>query len=282
MTRLRYCAPLLAALLCTACSLHRVDAPTRDQARSPAPTPKPKPAAPAVPKQHSISKADAALLMQAQARYKEAVGRIPAWEEARDLGVQLSAAEQAARSGDGAAVRSLCSEILSRSTAALDVNDLLLAELELQKLQIYTGLSDAQLARMRTAEVALASRQGRRAYLLLSALTRELANATQRYVVAAGDSLWIISGRAEVYGNPYLWPLIWQANLDSLSNPNQLRAGQRLKIRSNPTVEEVVQALDTAHRYAGTRVRIGEVRDAPPESGADPRPNGLDIQHDQL
>ncbi|TJY62336.1 LysM peptidoglycan-binding domain-containing protein [Sinimarinibacterium sp. CAU 1509] len=117
---------------------------------------------------------------------------------------------------------------------------------------------------MHTAEVALASRQGRRAYLLLSALTRELATATQRYVVAAGDSLWIISGRPEVYGNPYLWPLIWQANLDSLSDPNQLRAGQRLKIRSNPTVAEVVQALDTAHQYAGTRVRIGEVQDASP------------------
>jgi nucleoid-associated protein YgaU len=265
MNRLRDCVPLLTALLCSACSLHRIDPPARTpqsppRALQPAQTP---PVRTPSPQLH-IGQADAALLAQTRARYNEARSRIAAWEEAGELGVQLDAAEQAARGGDAPALRSLCAEILRRSTAALDVNDLLLAQLELQKLQTYTGLSDAQLARMRTAEVALAKRQGRRAYLLLSALTRELANATRRYVVAAGDSLWIISGRPEVYGNPYLWPLIWQANLDSLSDPNQLRAGQRLKIRSNPTVEEVVQALDTAHHYAGTRVRIGEVRDAAP------------------
>ncbi len=262
MNGLRHCIPLSAALLCSACSLHRIDAPppraTPPSVSKPATTPPP-PRTPAAPR---VGNADAALLAQTRARYSEARNRIQAWDEAHELGVQLGAAEQAARNGDGAAVRSLCAEILRRSNAALDINDRTLAQLELQKLQTYTGMSDAQLARMRTAEVALASGQGRRAYGLLSALTRELATATQRYVVAAGDSLWIISGRPEVYGNPYLWPLVWQANLDSLSDPNQLRAGQRLKIRSNPTVAEVVQAIDTAHRYRGTRVHIGPVQDA--------------------
>lgn len=146
--------------------------------------------------------------------------------------------------------------------AAAYAQTLLRAQLELQKVQTYTGLSDAQLDRLRTAEVALATGQGDRALAMLRALNDELAKATQRYVVAAGDSLWIISGRPEVYGNPYLWPLIWDANLDSLADPDRLRAGQRLRIRTNPTIDEVVQAVARARHYRSPTIRIGEVREA--------------------
>lgn len=270
----RFVATLsVAAALLSACGLHRIAPPAQ---RNPAPPPA-APSRASQPLQHptlhaardpstrlALAPADAALLERARSRYAEASQAWNDWPEKDDTRTLLGAADSAARSGDAAGVRSLSSQVLRRAEDALDVAYLLRADLELQKLQTYTGLSDAQLERMRAAEVALAGRQGRRAWELLNALNRELAEATKRYVVAAGDSLWIISGRPEVYGNPYLWPLIWDANIDAIKDPNQLRAGQRLKIRSNPTIDEVVRAVDTARSYRSATVRIGEVREAPP------------------
>lgn len=273
----RFVATLsVAAALLTACGLQRIPPPaqrstlpppTLTPARQPAAPPSPPPTLQAqrhTPVAPALASADAALLDHARSRFAEASQAWSAWPERVDTRTLLGAADSAARSGDAAGVRSLASEVLRRAEDALDVHFLLRADLELQKLQTYTGLSDEQLERMRVAEVALASRHGRRAWNLLNALNRELAEATKRYVVAAGDSLWIISGRPEVYGNPYLWPLIWDANLDAIKDPNQLRAGQRLKIRGNPTIDEVVRAVDTARSYRSATVRIGEVREAPP------------------
>lgn len=257
-----------AAIFLTACGLQRFppkERPSRPQLVQPAParsmTPTAMPtAAPAT----SLPAADAAVLVQARSRYAEARSLIADWPDAAELQTLLAAAEGAARSGDAAGVRGLAGDVLRRSTDALELHDQLRAGIELQKVQTYTGLSDAQLERLRIAEVVLASRQGRQAWELLSALSRELAEATRRYVVAAGDSLWIISGRPEVYGNPYLWPLIWDANLDAIRNPDMLRAGQRLKIRTNPRIDEVVRAIETARSYRSPSVRIGEVREATP------------------
>lgn len=266
----RYVATLsVAAALLSACGLHRIPPPAQRDAAPPAPVPlraRPHavPPSPRAPAAIALAPADTALLDRARSRFAEASQAWRDWPERGDTQTLLGAAESAARGGDAAGLRSLSSQVLRRADDALDVAYLLRADVELQKLQTYTGLSDAQLERMRVAEVALASRQGRRAWELLNALNRELAQATKRYVVAAGDSLWIISGRPEVYGNPYLWPLIWDANVDVIRDPNQLRAGQRLKIRSNPTIDEVVRAVDTARSYRNATVRIGEVREATP------------------
>lgn len=257
-----------AALLLSACGLHRIPPPAQRGAAALQPpvtaTPRTLAPAPAAALPAALPAADTGLLAEARGRYTEAVATWSDWPERTQTQTLLAAAESAARSGDGRGTRALAAQVLQRANDALDVAYLLRADVELQKLQTYTGMSDAQLERMRAAELALASREGRRAWALLNALTRELAQATQRYVVAAGDSLWIISGRPEVYGNPYLWPLIWDANVDVIQDPNRLRAGQRLKIRSNPTIAEVVRAVETARSYRGTTVRIGEVREAAP------------------
>ncbi|HUP92609.1 MAG TPA: hypothetical protein VM074_10215 [Solimonas sp.] len=175
-----------------------------------------------------------------------------------DLEPLLAQARQAAAEGNARRAQQLSAEVVSRSTLALDARYAALAELELQKAQTYTGLSDAQLATVRQAEVAMARGYGRQAHASLVALNRELAQASQRYVVAAGDSLWIISGRPAVYGNPQLWPLIWEANLDTVPDPNRLRSGLKLKIRANPTIDEVVQAIERSRSAA--RITIGPVR----------------------
>ena len=45
-------------------------------------------------------------------------------------------------------------------------------------------------------------------------------------------------------------------------NPNRLRAGQKIRIRPSPSVDEVVQAIQTARQYP-SRVRIGAVKTLP-------------------
>ncbi len=266
-------ATLAALLALSGCGLHRIDGPTRpadDRVRlermphAPQPTPAPSMARPTAPppRTPALSAIDRDLLARAQQDYERASQTIPQWPDAAELGRLLTMARNAATAGDAVTARRLATTVLNRSGAALDVQFRLMAEVELQKSQTYTGLSNAQIERQRRAELLLTAGRGREAHELLSRLNHELAEATKRYVVAAGDSLWIISGRPEIYGNPWLWPLIWEANLDRLDDPQKLFAGQRLKIRSNPTIDDVVKALDTAHRYATPRVRIGEIREA--------------------
>jgi LysM repeat protein len=48
------------------------------------------------------------------------------------------------------------------------------------------------------------------------------------YTVKKGDSLWRIAGR--VYGNPFKWPRIYQANKEKIKTPNKIYPGQVLKI----------------------------------------------------
>jgi nucleoid-associated protein YgaU len=97
----------------------------------------------------------------------------------------------------------------------------------------------------------------------LKALRREASRKTRAYTVKPGDTLSEIAEREEVYGNSLLWPLIWQANRKAIPDPNRLRAGQKLRIRVSPTVEEVVEAIGIARRNTG-KLSIGEVLEVLP------------------
>ena len=133
------------------------------------------------------------------------------------------------------------------------------AERLLREIQRYTGLSDEQLAQLRTAEVAMLRGEYRSATQRLEFLQQRLADSFKAYKVVSGDSLWRIAGRDSVYGNPELWPLIWHANSDELKSPHQLLAGQLLKIRPNPTISEVVSAVDEARNGLKQQVEIGPI-----------------------
>jgi len=50
------------------------------------------------------------------------------------------------------------------------------------------------------------------------------------YTVKKGESLWDIAGYPEIYGNPLLWPRIYEANRDKIKNPNLIYPGQVLVI----------------------------------------------------
>lgn len=44
------------------------------------------------------------------------------------------------------------------------------------------------------------------------------------------DCLWNISGKETIYGDPMLWPKIWQANKGIVRNPDIIHPGDELKI----------------------------------------------------
>jgi len=51
---------------------------------------------------------------------------------------------------------------------------------------------------------------------------------TQWYEVKKGDTLWKIA--KEVYGDGSLYPEIFKANQDTLSDPDKIKIGQKLRI----------------------------------------------------
>lgn len=145
-----------------------------------------------------------------------------------------------------------------------DVPYLQRAQAELQKSYQYTGLNDAQIAQQKNAESLLVLGSGQAAYQALLQLNDQLKNGVKPYAIKRGDNLWIISARPEIYGNPWLWPLIWQNNLQVIPDPNRLSAGQQLKIRPNPTIDEVVEAVNYARERAKTSdTHVGEVKEQP-------------------
>ncbi len=57
------------------------------------------------------------------------------------------------------------------------------------------------------------------------------------YSVVKGDHLWGIAKKSEHYGNPFAWPVIYQANRDQIKNPDLIYPNQSFKI-PNLTEEE--------------------------------------------
>lgn len=138
------------------------------------------------------------------------------------------------------------------------------AQEALQQSYQFTGLTDAQLAQQKSAEALLVRGDSAAALRALQRLNQELRGGSKAYVVQSGDTLWVISGRPEIYGNPLLWPLIWQSNLQALPNPDRVSAGQTLRIRPNPTIQDVVDAVTYAREQRQrSQTRIGEIHEAP-------------------
>ncbi|MCG8433031.1 MAG: LysM peptidoglycan-binding domain-containing protein [Gammaproteobacteria bacterium] len=119
----------------------------------------------------------------------------------------------------------------------------------LDEVRGFSGLNADQQARLSAAEAAIANNEGRRAHDILSALVAELRAAKMTYSVMRGDSLWGISGKSEVYGDPYQWPLIYKANASQIRDADLIYPGQKFEIDKNPSSG----ARDAAINHARNR-----------------------------
>ncbi|MES2489822.1 MAG: LysM peptidoglycan-binding domain-containing protein [Pseudomonadota bacterium] len=249
----------LTALLLSACNPAMRITPRSPVANN---TSAPLPRMAIKPSALTLSAEARAALKLATARVADAKKGQPKFADADSL---LAQARAAAEQGNSANVISLSKQALARADLVMLGQYQGRAKALVQELNGTTGLSDTQLARVKTAETALSNNQPREAYEIASRLSDELKNKVKSHKVNSGESLWTISARDDIYANPWLWPLIWQANRESLKNPGSVRAGQTLKIRANPTVDEVVNAVNYAHQNSGTRISIGEVKEVAPE-----------------
>lgn len=62
------------------------------------------------------------------------------------------------------------------------------------------------------------------------------------YTVKRGETLPQIASRADIYDDPYLWPLIYRANRDQIRDPRRIWPGQYLKIPRNSSRDEMAEA----------------------------------------
>jgi len=75
------------------------------------------------------------------------------------------------------------------------------------------------------------------------------AGRVSSYSVVRGDNLWNISGKDEVYADPYQWPLIYKTNRDKIQDADLIHPGQVLDIDQNASASEI----DAAVNHAKTR-----------------------------
>jgi len=75
------------------------------------------------------------------------------------------------------------------------------------------------------------------------------AGGVSSYSVVRGDNLWSISGKDDVYADPYQWPLIYKTNRDKIQDADLIYPGQVLDIDQNASASEI----DAAVNHAKTR-----------------------------
>ncbi len=73
------------------------------------------------------------------------------------------------------------------------------------------------------------------------------ASETIEHLVRPGETLWSIAAQERIYGDPYLWPVIYKFNRDQIQDPRLIYPQQRLQI---PTEVEA-EARRMARSQAG-------------------------------
>ncbi len=76
------------------------------------------------------------------------------------------------------------------------------------------------------AAAAIAALQGSQEQVVEQQPAQEESPYMGGYLVVSGDSLWGISSQDTIYGDPYLWPLIYKANSGQIKDADLIYPGQ--------------------------------------------------------
>jgi len=118
--------------------------------------------------------------------------------------------------------------------------------------------------------IQLANQARRQAENALRQKQAEMAKAEQpappapahdSYTVISGDTLWGISGRSEIYGNPYQWPLIYKANRSQIQDADLIFPGQNLMIQRDASAADVDAAVNHARTRGAWSIGVVEASD---------------------
>lgn len=69
------------------------------------------------------------------------------------------------------------------------------------------------------------------------------------YTIRKGDTLWGIAKKPDVYGDPWLWPLLWEENLELIRDPERILPGRSLEVLENVPKTRAALARRFASRY---------------------------------
>ncbi|HED12183.1 MAG TPA: LysM peptidoglycan-binding domain-containing protein [Gammaproteobacteria bacterium] len=81
------------------------------------------------------------------------------------------------------------------------------------------------------------------------------------YVVTKGDCLWCISGKNDIYGDPYDWPLLYKRNADQIKDADLIYPGQELKVQRGVSDAAIQQAQDHAKTRGAWTLGVTEESD---------------------
>lgn len=143
--------------------------------------------------------------------------------EWRDTGKLIEDAEAKLAAGDEAAALALANEAMAQANAAID----------------QANAENKKFLNSMVAEPVAAS----------ASSTSGKAGRVSSYSVVRGDNLWSISGKDEVYADPYQWPLIYKTNRDKIKDADLIYPGQVFDIDQNASASEI----DAAVNHAKTR-----------------------------
>lgn len=99
----------------------------------------------------------------------------------------------------------------------------------------------ARLAKAKAEALALARKEAAEAERKKVKPQKELV-LVSRYTVKRGESLPLVASHPEVYGDRSLWPLIYRANRDQISDPRHIWPGQVLRIPRSVGRDDIAEA----------------------------------------
>jgi len=106
------------------------------------------------------------------------------------------------------------------------------------------------------------------------------------YTVRKKDNLWRIAERADVYGDPLLWPVLYKANQPRIKNPDVIQAGWVLTVPRAGDLKKIAQKnYKAARKKSVKRKKRGTPVPAPrdyrkdvkPRAKATPRPDKIKV-----
>ena len=151
--------------------------------------------------------------------------------EWRDTGKIIGSAEKALAAGNEAEAKALANKALKQAENAI-------AQQKTENKKFMDGMSDSDRAALAGAESSMAQNK-----------QSDSAAGVSSYSVIRGDNLWDISGKENVYGNSYQWPLIYKTNRNKIKDADLIYPGQVFDIDQNASASDI----DAAINHAKTR-----------------------------
>lgn len=151
--------------------------------------------------------------------------------EWRDTGKMIGKAEKALAAGKEDEAKALANKARVQAENAV-------AQQKAENDKFMNNMSDADRAALANAESSMSQTK-----------QSSSASGVSSYSVVRGDNLWDISGKDNVYGDSYQWPLIYKTNRSKIKDADLIYPGQVFDIDQNASAADI----DAAINHAKTR-----------------------------